>query len=147
MNKPSLFERYFTKEIGIEFKACLYFFAILFYYCCYRLYIGSTVAEILHMAEMIFITYVMGYLQVFVLWNFDESDSIGAHEIIGTVICTSIYTVVAVLCDWFDKNIWVTVGFVAYVVFLYFCVYLVYKYRRKVDDKILNYDLMEFKRE
>ena len=52
--KVSLWERYLTKEIGIEFKACLYFFGVLFYYCTYRLCIGVTVAEILHMAEMIF---------------------------------------------------------------------------------------------
>ena len=30
--KPSLWERYLTKEIGIEFKACLYFFAFLFWF-------------------------------------------------------------------------------------------------------------------
>lgn len=29
--KLSLWERYLTKEIGIEFKACLYFYAILFF--------------------------------------------------------------------------------------------------------------------
>ena len=57
--KVSLWERYLTKEIGIEFKACLYFFGVLFYYCTYRLCIGVTVAEILHMAEMIFLTYAV----------------------------------------------------------------------------------------
>ena len=31
MKKPTLWERYLTKEIGIEFKACLYFFALLFF--------------------------------------------------------------------------------------------------------------------
>lgn len=147
MKKPSLFERYFTKEIGIEFKACLYFFAILFFYCCYRLYIGLTVAEILHMAEMIFLTYAVGYLQVFVLWNFDEADSIGVKEIVGTIICTAIYSGAAVLCNWFDKNTWVIIGFTAYIIFMYFCAYLVYKYRRKIDDKILNYDLQQFQKE
>ncbi len=29
--KTTLWERYLTTEIGIEFKACLYFFAILFF--------------------------------------------------------------------------------------------------------------------
>ena len=34
MNKKKLswFERYLFDEIGIEFKACLYFFAIMFFY-------------------------------------------------------------------------------------------------------------------
>ena len=42
-------------------------------------------------------------------------------------------------------NLYVTVGFAAYVIFLYVCVYLVYKCRRKIDDKILNADLELFK--
>lgn len=145
MKKPTLWERYLTKEIGIEFKACLYFFAFLFYYCCYRLYMGRTVAEILHMAEMIFLTYAIGYLQVFVLWNFDESDAIGIKEICGACICTVIYALVSYFGNWFDHNVLTTIGFAVYVLFTYFCAYLVYKYRRKIDDKILNADLEQFK--
>ena len=144
-NKPSLWERYLTKEIGIEFKACLYFFAFLFYYCLYRLYLGLTVAEILHMAEMIFSTYIVGYMQVFLLGNFDESDSFGKKEILGIWICTSIYVALSYFCGWFDRNVYVTIGFSAYLIFMYVCVYMVYKYRRKIDDKILNYDLDMFK--
>ena len=145
MNKPSLWERYLTKEIGIEFKACLYFFALLFFYCVYRLCTGFKVAEIWHMAEMIFLTYIVGYIQVFLLWNFDESDELGKKEIVGISICTLIYTAVSYFGNWFDKNIYVTVGFAGYVIFLYVCVYFVYKCRRKIDDKILNYDLELFK--
>lgn len=145
MNKPSLWERYLTKEIGIEFKACLYFFALLFFYCVYRLCTGFKVAEIWHMAEMIFLTYIVGYIQVFLLWNFDESDELGKKEILGISICTMIYTAVSYFGNWFDKNIYVTVGFAGYVIFLYVCVYFVYKCRRKIDDKILNYDLELFK--
>ena len=70
-DKPTLWERYLTKEIGIEFKACLYIYALLFFYCVYRLSCGRSDASIWHMAEMIFSTYVMGYLQVYVLWHFD----------------------------------------------------------------------------
>ena len=145
MNKPSLWERYLTKEIGIEFKACLYFFALLFFYCVYRLCMGFKVAEILHMAEMIFLSYIVGYIQVFLLWNFDESDELGKKEIVGISICTLIYTAVSYFGNWFDKNIYVTAGFAGYVIFLYVCVYFVYKCRRKIDDKILNYDLELFK--
>jgi len=145
MKKVSLWERYFTKEIGIEFKACLYFFAILFYYCTYRICIGLTVADIWHMAEMILLTYAVGYLQVFVLWNFDEADSIGKREILGAAICTLIYTGVSYIGNWFDKNAWVLLGFAAYIVFMYICMFLVYKYKRKIDDKILNEELQMFK--
>ena len=104
MSKPSLWERYLTKEIGIEFKACLYFYALLFFYCVYRVCVGNTVAEILHMAEMIFLTYIVGYLQVFLLWNFDESDHLGKKEMFGIAVGTAIYTVVSYFCGWFDRN-------------------------------------------
>ena len=70
MSKPSLWERYLTKEIGIEFKACLYFYALLFFYCVYRVCVGSTVAEILHMAEMIFLTYIVGYVPDISVYDF-----------------------------------------------------------------------------
>ena len=145
MKKPSLWERYLTKEIGIEFKACLYFFAILFFYCVYRLCIGQTIAEILHMAEMIFSTYIIGYIQVFLLWNFDESDTFGKKEVIGILTCTGIYVTISYFCSWFDKNIYVTIGFIFYIIFLYLCIYLIYKCRRRIDDKILNSDLELFK--
>lgn len=145
MNKPTLWERYLTKEIGIEFKACLYFFAILFFYCIYRLCAGLTTADILHMAEMIFLTYAVGYIQVFLLWNFDEADRLGKKEISGIVICTTVYAAVSYFAGWFDKNIYVTIGFAAYIIFMYVCVYFIYKCRRKIDDKILNSDLEMFK--
>ena len=80
MKKPTLWERYLTKEIGIEFKACLYFFALLFFYCTYRLCVGLMVADILHMAEMIFLAYIVGYIQGFLLWNFDEADALRKKE-------------------------------------------------------------------
>lgn len=145
MKKPTLWERYLTKEIGIEFKACLYFFALLFFYCVYRICTGSVVAEILHMAEMIFLCYIIGYCQVFLLWNFDEADQLGGREAFGIGVCTVIYTAASFLLGWFDRNLYVTIGFAAYVIFLYVCVYLVYKCRRKIDDKILNSDLELFK--
>lgn len=145
MKKVSLWERYLTKEIGIEFKACLYFFAFLFFYCIYRMFTGIFVAEILHMAEMIFLTYCVGYLQVYVLWNFDEAEELGKKEIFGIAVCTFIYSLVGYLCKWFDRNIWVTIGFIIYLIVTYVCVFYVYKCRRKIDDKILNSDLELFK--
>lgn len=145
MKKVSLWERYLTKEIGIEFKACLYFFAILFFYCMYRLCTGRSVAEILHMAEMIFLAYVIGYVQVYLLWNFDESDDMGWREVTGTGICTAVYTAVSYLGGWFERNPYVTAGFAAYMILLYVCVHLVYRCRRRIDDRILNSDLELFK--
>lgn len=143
-NKLTLWERYLTKEIGIEFKACLYFFAILFFYCMYRLVQGIFNAGMLHMAEMILAAYIIGYLQVYVFWNFDEADTLGGREWLGLGVCTVIYSLLSYFLKWFDKNIWVTVGFAAYVVVMYVCVFFIYKSKRRIDDKKLNEDLRLF---
>ena len=142
--KVSLWELYLTKEIGIELKACLYFFAILLYYCCYRMFNGIFDASILHMAILIFTCYFIGYIQVYLLWNFDEADSLGVKEICGMVLCTVLYCAVTWLCKMFDRNIPVTIGFGAYILLTYFCVFLIYKSKRRIDDKRLNEDLRLF---
>lgn len=141
----SRWERYLVKEIGIEFKACLYFYALLLFYCIYKLCFGVFVADILHMTEMIFFAYLMGYLQVYLLWNFDEADQFKSKEIFGMLVCTALYTGLSYWGNWFNRNLWVTAGFAAYLVFLYICVFFIYKIRRKIDEKILNSDLDLFK--
>ncbi len=146
-NKTTLWEKYLTKEIGIEFKACLYFFAILFFYCMYRICMGVYDASILHMTEMIFTCYFIGYAQVYLLWNFDEADSLGGKEIAGIAICTGIYSVLSYLFSWFDKQVLLTLGFAAYLIVCYVCVYFIYKSKRLIDDKQLNEDLALFKTE
>ena len=145
--KTTLWERYLTKEIGIEFKACLYFFAILFFYCMYRIITGSMDASIIHMAEMIFACYIIGYIQVYLLWNFDEADTVGVREIAGVAICTLIYSLLSHFLGWFDGNIYVTLGLAAYLIVTYVCVILIYKTKRNIDDKKLNEDLALFKTE
>ena len=143
-NKLTIWERYLTKEIGIEFKACLYFFAILFFYCMYRICIGVYDAGILHMAEMIFACYIIGYLQVYVFWNFDEADALRGREWLGIGICTVAYTLLSYFLNWFDKKLLLSAGFAAYVVVMYVCVFLIYKSKRQIDDKKLNEDLRLF---
>lgn len=145
--KTSLWERYLTKEIGIEFKACLYFFAILFFYCMYRLFTGRTEAGILHMGEMILSCYLIGYLQVYVLWNFDEADRIGAKEVTGVSVCTLIYSGLSYFLNWFDRNIFVTLGLAAYLIVTFVCIILIYMTKRRIDDKKLNEELALFKTE
>lgn len=142
--RVSLWELYLTKEISIEFKACLYFFAFLFYYCMYRVIGGVYDASILHMTELILACYIIGYVQVYLLWNFDEADKLGGKEILGIALCTAVYTAISWLFNWFDKNTIATVLFAAYILLVYFCVYLVYKYKRIIDDKKLNEDLKLF---
>lgn len=145
--KVTLWELYLTKEIGIEFKACLYFFAFLFYYCVFRLINGVYDASILHMTELILACYIIGYIQVYLLWNFDEADSLRIKEIAGMVICTIVYSLLSWLFNWFNKNLLVTLIFAAYILLVYVCVYLIYKYKRIIDDKKLNEDLKLFQTE
>ncbi|MBO5303108.1 MAG: DUF3021 domain-containing protein [Lachnospiraceae bacterium] len=142
--KLSLWEHYLTKEIGIEFKACLYFFCILFFYCVYKLVCGIHEAEILHMTEMIFLTYFMGYIQVYLLSNFDEAEHLGRKEWIFMLLCTLVYTLFSYLFSWFDRNLAVSLGFLFYVLTMYLCAFMVYKSKRKIDEKLLNADLKAF---
>jgi hypothetical protein len=145
--KISLWEAYLTKEIGIEFKACLYFFAILFFYSVYRMVCGVYDASILHMTEMIFTCYIIGYIQVYLFGNFDESEKFGVRETTGLIVCTGLYTAVSCIGNWFDANVLVILGFVAYLLVVYVCVVLIYRTKRKIDDKKLNDDLKLFQAE
>ena len=145
--KLSLWERYLTKEIGIEFKACLYFYAILFFYCIFRLSNGRFDAGIMHMAEMILSCYAIGYAQVFLFWNFDEADQLRWKEMIGMVICTALYCLISYFCGWFDKQLLITALFAAYILFAYICVFYIYKSKRTIDDKKLNEELRLFQTE
>ncbi|MCR5033085.1 MAG: DUF3021 domain-containing protein [Lachnospiraceae bacterium] len=145
--KLTLWERYLTSEIGIEFKSCLYFFAILFFYCVVRMVNGSTDASILHMTEMIFTCYGIGYFQVYVLWNFDEAEKLGIKEIAGMVICTALYCGISYWGKWFDRELLPTLLFALYLMITYICVFYIYYSKRRIDDKKLNEDLKLFQSE
>ena len=140
----AIWEHYLTKEIGIEFKACLYFFCILFFYSVYRVICGSYDASIIHMGEMICLTYVMGYLQTYLLSNFDEAEQLKSKEISYAILCALIYTGFSFFFNWFDQNIAVSVGFTVYILFIYGCAFLVYKSKREIDERLLNDDLKAF---
>lgn len=143
-NKVTHLQRYLSMEIGIEFKACLYFFCILFFYCMFRMLRGSFEASILHMAEMIFTTYFMGYIQILFLSNFDEAEKLGCKEVLYSLFCSLIYTGVAFWGKWFDKNIPGYAIFLGYIEFAYLCAFLVYKVKREIDTRVLNENLRTF---
>ncbi len=145
--KLTLWERYLTGEIAIEFKACLYFFAVLFFYCLTRMIGGSFDARILHMAEMILTCYIIGYLQVYAFANFDEADRLGGRECAGMGICTGLYCAVAHFCGWFEGSLVALGIFAVYILVTYVCVFLIYKTKRSIDDKKLNADLLLFQTE
>ena len=138
-------KRYLTAEIGIEFKACLYFFAILFFYSVYRIANGSWQADIIVMAEIILLTYTMGYIQVYFLRNFEETEKVGVFESVASVGCALVYTIFSYILNWFDKNIAVTIGYFAYMVLCMFAMIFVYYAKRHIDTELLNEDLERFK--
>lgn len=138
-------ERYLLEEIGVEFKACIYFFCYLFFYSTYKLIGGSTSANIIHMIEMILLVYGMCYIQIYFMNSFDEGEEFKLKELLLSIICSVIYTTASWFFSWFDKNIAVTIGYFMFVVFAYFCGFLVYKVRRVLDAKVLNNDLKAFK--
>lgn len=137
-------ERYLFEEIGIEFKACLFFFCILFFYCTDRLLEGVTVANIWHMSEMILLCYAMGYFQVYLMGAFDEGEKVDIKTFIYTFLCSAVYTGISYFGSWFHKDLMLTIGFFSYMVVVYVCTFLVYKFRRDIDEKLLNEDLKHF---
>lgn len=139
-------KQYFSLEIDIEFKACLYFFCILFFYAMYRILGGSFKADIIVMAQMICSTYFMGYVQYFLFNNFDGGRNFGIKEGVFAVICSGIYTGVSYLFWWYDRDIKITAIFFLYMLFAFICVGLIYKIKREVDTIKLNQELENFKK-
>lgn len=138
--------RALAREVGIEFKACLYFFAILFFYCIYRITQGSYEAQMLVMLEMILMTYAMGYVQVYLLRNFEESEKLGGFELLAGTGCSLVYAAVSYGFGWFDRELLPTVLFFVYVVICYVSIYGVYYVRRHWDTEELNKELEDFKK-
>lgn len=142
MNK---FKKYLSMEIGIEFKACLYFFIILFFYSVYRIIQGSFQASIIVMAEMIFTTYFMGYAQALFLNSFDEGERWGRREAFYMLLCSAVYTAVSYWLRWFDRNRTATIVYFFFMLCAYLCAFLVYKLKRDFDTAQLNKELEQFK--
>lgn len=139
-------KKYLTMEIGIEFKSALYFFAILFFISIYQIINGCWEVGIIVMAEIMTTAYIMGYIQVLCLRNFEETERIGRYEVGAIFGCSLVYGVVSYLGNWFEHKILVTVIFTAYVVFLYYCMIFVYYAKRHIDTELLNDDLEAFKK-
>lgn len=143
-NNRALLQRYLAIEVKIEFKACLYFFCILFFYSVFRMVHGSFEASILHMAEMIFTTYAMGYIQMFFLANFDEGERFNGRTVAYSLLGAFLYTVVAVLGKWFEGNVIALGLFFGYMEICFLCAFCVYTVKREFDTKMLNDDLKIF---
>ena len=55
--------------------------------------------------------YIMGYLQVMLLKNFDEAENITRREFLSMLLCTAIYTGCSYLFCWFDRSLLATGAF------------------------------------
>lgn len=137
--------RFVSREIAIDYKTCLYFCCVMIFYCIYLAFLHIYSASILHMIEILFTAYIIGYLQVYVLHNFDEADHIGKWEVFSTIICSTLYAFTSYIFNWFDKHPMATLIFLGYMAFCYWCLYLANKIKRNLDTKLLNELLEDFK--
>ena len=140
----ALVERWLTIKIGVEIRCCLSFFLMLFFYCVYRLLCGSTAANIWHIAEMILVAYLFGWVQALLHADFDEMDRLGLREWAVIVAGALVYGLTGRLGGWFEGSAAVTLLFTAYMIGCGLCTLLIYHIKRSIDAKLLNDDLKQF---
>ena len=70
------FKSYLNLEIVIDYKTCVYFFSIWFFYCVYLLCMGVRCSDILYMFEMMAAAYVIIYVQFYAFHNYDEASQL-----------------------------------------------------------------------
>lgn len=146
MKKTTRFERFMVYEMNVEFKVCVYFSCILFFYCVFAFLQGNREVSMLALVQMLFTTYGIGLFQAYVLHNFDEADALTKSEIASIVFCTVLYTGASYLFNWFGQQQIATALFVVYMVLVYLSMYLLYKVKREVETKELNNMLEDYKK-
>lgn len=135
-----------SREIAIEYKACLYFSCIVFFEWAYLLYRKLDAIPMAFIWEIILTAYAIGYLQVYLLDNFDEAERFGIKEMARTLICAGIYTGMSLLFGWYGRNFAATVLFFGYICLCYGCVFLCNKIKRTIDTEKLNEMLEAYKK-
>lgn len=140
-------ERFLLKELGIEFKAALYFYTMFFFYLVYKIWCGSIQGNLLVLVEMIATTYIMAWLQMFFGGNFDEAETVDLYVIFKVICSAFVYTGISYLGNWFDRNLIVTMVYFVFMILCYGCVYWVYSFRRIVSTKEMNEELQAFKQQ
>ena len=146
MSKFKIFlARWLSNDIGLQFKGGLYFFCMTFFYSMVQIFKGIYTLDIMILAEIVVALYLICYMQMYLLNNFDESDKFGKNEALRTAICTAIYVSLSYALNWFGRSIAVTAIFAVYVIFCYICVFLCYKIKRSIDTKHLNNMLEKYK--
>ena len=138
-----LAERWLTLKIGVELKCCLSFFLMLFFYCVVRLLTGVHEASILHMAEMMLLAYLVGWVQALVHAEFDEIDGFGPKEWAVLLLSAGAYTLAAWGFGWMSQPL----ALALFLVYMNGCglsTYLICRIKRTIDARLLNDDLKDF---
>lgn len=137
---------YLSREISIKYKAVIYSLCHLFYCACYLIWWDTFSISLLQITEIAFLSYFICNLQVFAFNNFDEADSVTGKWWVSALLCTGLYLLAVYFMDWFDDHVLVILGFGAWQLFCYYCVYLVNKVKRHIDTKNLNQLLEVYKK-
>lgn len=133
-------------EIAIDFKACVYFFCVVFFYCAVQLCQGVFSVKIITLAEIVITNYIICYVQTYLFKDFDESDQFGTNEAAGLLMCTFLYVAASLLLNWFGGSELITALFAGFIILTYICVILCYAVKRKLDTKQLNKLLDHYKK-
>lgn len=141
------FKTILSREVVIEYKACLYFACQVFFYFAYLLSRGIYMAGMAILFEMILTAYGAGYMQVYLFHNSDEAERLERRDVLGIIFCTLFYGAASWALAWFDKSLLATFLFLFYMIFVHYFVYLANKIKRAVDTEKLNKMLTEFKKE
>ncbi len=138
-------QKYLSREISIDYKACAYFFCIFIFYCGYLLFQNIYVASILHLVEIFVCTYIISYLQVYLFWNFDEAERMGIKETVGLILSTILYTISSFFLGWFDHRIGISAWFTVYLLLVFMSIFVTNLIKRRIDTNELNQMLKGFK--
>ena len=141
----AVFRKLLVNEIRIDFKACVYFFCVVFFDCVIQLCEGNRSVRILTLLEIVLTNYVICYVQTYLFRDFDEADRFGVNEAAGILMCTFLYTAASLLFGWFDGDVLYTGLFALFIILTYVCVILCCIVRRKLDTKQLNALLDHYK--
>ena len=88
----------------------------------------------------------MGYVQVYLLKNFEESEKLGAFEWMASILCSLVYVGIAFLFSWFDRKWLPELLFFGYLMLCYVSIFCIYYVRRHWDTEELNLELESFKK-
>ncbi len=138
-------EKFLSREMEIEQKSPLYCYTIMFFYLGSRLLAGSLSASVAVVAEIIILTYAMGYVQLYLLGSFDEAERLTWSVMLRAVLCSLIYTAVSWLGSWFDRSPAITAVFFVFMLLCYGCVYWFFRIKRRLTTKQMNSELSAYK--